>query len=133
MAEGVVGMRGEVDHTSISRSGSRSESGRSRAASTALKSAVLAPSPKASESTAAVRRRICIALRVAILGPLPDVADHVVKTEGIGGLDSTRMGLPARIAREPGEGRCALAVVPPPEPGRRPRARRVLPFRFAGQ
>src|SRR5205085_3199502 len=68
-----------------------------------------------------------------ILCPLPDIAHDVVKTEVVRRLRSHRVSLTAGIALVPGMVVCTRVTVTPPEPRRRPRTRRVFPFRFAGQ
>src|SRR5262249_11037337 len=79
-----------------------------------------------------VRSGIVIVV-VPILAPFPDVALHVVKTEGVRSLLAARVGPTLGIPLEPGELAQARLVVAEAETLRAPRAAGILPLRLGRQ
>src|SRR5205814_10369242 len=68
-----------------------------------------------------------VAFRVTILRPLPNIADHVVQTKSIRGLQSHGMSLPNRIVLVPGMIWRQSFIFTPLEAGACPRTRGILP------
>src|SRR5207248_10999747 len=99
------------------------------------------PATAAIDTHAAVRRfgcrpiyrRLGVAIGVTIPCPLPDVADHVVKSERIRRLQSDCLSFPIGIIFVPRMRSCAVVVVAPPKSCGSSGAGSILPFRFAGQ
>ena len=100
--------------------------------------AIIEPGPAAQNTTIAIAAgpgrtigwRPDVTVVVAILGPRPHVADHVVKAKGVGGERADRHGLLiVRLAAAAGAIGVVLADGAAPRIGRRrPRPRRIFVF-----
>src|SRR5579862_3918506 len=68
---------------------------------------------------------------VAILGPLPHVASHVVQAKTVRALRAGAMRVAAGVGFVPGVVVCTFGRIAPPESRRGAGTRRILPFGFA--